>query len=256
MTQKSLPIIPWMGGKRRLAKRLLPLFPEHSCYVELFAGGAALFFMREQAAKTEVLNDINGQLVNLYRVVQHHFDEFVRQFDYTLTSREVFTRLHATPPELLTDIQRAARFFYLQHNAFGGKPSGQNFGTATTSQAWSAIDIAEKLQAARQRLGGVFIENEPWQRCVKRYDRPHTFFYADPPYWQVTGYERVFDWTEYEQLAQTMRTMQGKMMLSINDHPDIRALFAEFNITELQLAYSVGRKAESRIQRGELVICN
>ncbi|EGK10386.1 DNA adenine methylase, partial [Kingella kingae ATCC 23330] len=97
MTQKSLPIIPWMGGKRRLAKRLLPLFPEHSCYVELFAGGAALFFMREQAAKTEVLNDINGQLVNLYRVVQHHFDEFVRQFDYTLTSREVFTRLHATP---------------------------------------------------------------------------------------------------------------------------------------------------------------
>ncbi|MDK4531255.1 DNA adenine methylase, partial [Kingella kingae] len=184
MTQKSLPIIPWMGGKRRLAKRLLPLFPEHSCYVELFAGGAALFFMREQAAKTEVLNDINGQLVNLYRVVQHHFDEFVRQFDYTLTSREVFTRLHATPPELLTDIQRAARFFYLQHNAFGGKPSGQNFGTATTSQAWSAIDIAEKLQAARQRLGGVFIENEPWQRCVKRYDRPHTFFYADPPYWQ------------------------------------------------------------------------
>ncbi|MDK4535734.1 DNA adenine methylase, partial [Kingella kingae] len=105
MTQKSLPIIPWMGGKRRLAKRLLPLFPEHSCYVELFAGGAALFFMREQAAKTEVLNDINGQLVNLYRVVQHHFDEFVRQFDYTLTSREVFTRLHATPPELLTDIQ-------------------------------------------------------------------------------------------------------------------------------------------------------
>ncbi|MDK4547805.1 DNA adenine methylase, partial [Kingella kingae] len=58
------------------------------------------------------------------------------------------------------------------------------------------------------------------------------------------------------QLAQTMRTMQGKMMLSINDHPDIRALFAEFNITELQLAYSVGRKTESRIQRGELVICN
>ncbi|MDK4643350.1 DNA adenine methylase, partial [Kingella kingae] len=101
----------------------------------------------------------------------------------------------------------------------------------TTEKAWNATQIAEQLQAARQRLGGVFIENEPWQRCVKRYDRLHTFFYADPPYWQVTGYERVFDWTEYEQLAQTMRTMQGKMMLSINDHPDIRALFAEFNIT-------------------------
>ncbi|CRZ20634.1 Site-specific DNA methylase [Kingella kingae] len=150
----------------------------------------------------------------------------------------------------------AARFFYLQCNTFGGKTTGQTFGTVTTEKAWNATQIAEQLQAARQRLGGVFIENEPWQRCVKRYDRLHTFFYADPPYWQVTGYERVFDWTEYEQLAQTMRTMQGKMMLSINDHPDIRALFAEFNITELQLAYSVGRKTESRIQRGELVICN
>ena len=65
--QQSLPIIPWMGGKRRLAKHLLPMFPKHSCYVELFSGGAALFFLRPTAAKVEVLNDINGQLINLYR---------------------------------------------------------------------------------------------------------------------------------------------------------------------------------------------
>ena len=69
---KPMPIIAWMGGKRRLAKHLLPLFPEHSCYVELFAGGAALFFLRDKPARCEVLNDINGDLVNLYRVVQHH----------------------------------------------------------------------------------------------------------------------------------------------------------------------------------------
>lgn len=91
--QQTLPIIPWMGGKRRLAKHLLPMFPEHSCYVELFSGGAALFFMRPIPAKVEVLNDINGQLINLYRVVQHHFDEFVRQFEWTLTSRETFSCL-------------------------------------------------------------------------------------------------------------------------------------------------------------------
>ena len=90
MTQKPQPLVPWMGGKRRLAKHLIPMFPEHSCYVELFAGGAALFFLRPQPAKCEVLNDIDGQLINLYRVVQHHFDEFVRQFDWILTSREVF----------------------------------------------------------------------------------------------------------------------------------------------------------------------
>ncbi|PXX73975.1 Site-specific DNA methylase [Pseudomonas sp. LAMO17WK12:I10] len=76
----STPIIPWMGGKRRLADRLIPLFPPHECYVEVFAGGAALYFMRPQPAPVEVLNDINGDLVTLYRVVQNHLEEFVRQF--------------------------------------------------------------------------------------------------------------------------------------------------------------------------------
>ena len=137
-----------MGGKRRLAKHLIPVFPEHSCYVELFAGGAALFFLRPQPAKCEVLNDIDGQLINLYRVVQHHFDEFVRQFDWTLTSREVFARLQSVPPESMTDIQRAARFFYLQHTAFGGKTVHQHFGTTTISKAWDASQIRAKLTAA------------------------------------------------------------------------------------------------------------
>ena len=107
VSSKPQPLVPWMGGKRRLAKHLLPMFPEHSCYVEPFAGGAALFFLRPQPAKVEVLNDINGQLVNLYRVVQHHFDEFVRQFEWTLTSREVFARLQSVPPDSMTDIQHA-----------------------------------------------------------------------------------------------------------------------------------------------------
>lgn len=255
MASKPQPLIPWMGGKRRLAKHLLPLFPEHTCYVEPFAGGAALFFLRPQPAKVEVLNDINGQLINLYRVVQHHFDEFVRQFEWTLTSREVFARLQSTPPESMTDIQRAARFFYLQHTAFGGKTVDQHFGTSTTGKPWSAITIAGKLAASRQRLSGVIIENEPWERCFKRYDRPHTFFYCDPPYWQTAGYDRAFDWAQYQLLARMMANAQGKVMLSINDHPDIRTLFRDFRSQPLQIAYSVGRDKTQKTS-GELVICN
>lgn len=72
------PIVPWLGGKRRLADRLLPYFPPHQCYVEPFAGGAAMFFLRPTVADSEVLNDVNGELVNLYRVVKHHLEEFVR----------------------------------------------------------------------------------------------------------------------------------------------------------------------------------
>ena len=114
------PVIPWIGGKRRLAKVLLPLFPEHTCYVEPFCGAAALFFLK-RISKAEVLNDVNGDLVNLYRVIQHHLEEFCRQFKHALVSRQIYEWLKDTPPYVLTDIQRAARFFYLQKLAFGGK---------------------------------------------------------------------------------------------------------------------------------------
>nr|DAK49908.1 MAG TPA: DNA adenine methylase [Caudoviricetes sp.]DAQ17096.1 MAG TPA: DNA adenine methylase [Caudoviricetes sp.] len=155
----------------------------------------------------------------------------------------------------MTDIQRAARFFYLQHTAFGGKTIDQHFGTATTGAGFKAADIAGRLKAAQQRLNGVYIENEPWEKCFKRYDREHTFFYADPPYWQLAGYDRAFDWAQYELLAKMMGECKGKVMLSINDHPDILELFKDFRIDRLELAYSVGRDKTQKTS-GELVICN
>jgi DNA adenine methylase len=106
---QALPMVQWIGGKRRLAKHILPLFPEHACYVEPFCGAAALFFLKAPS-KVEVLNDVNGDLVRLYRVVQHHLDEFIRHFRWALASRELYSWLKATPPATLTDIQRAARF--------------------------------------------------------------------------------------------------------------------------------------------------
>lgn len=87
---KISPIVPWQGGKRRLVSQLTQNIPEHKCYVELFAGGAALFFMRETASKVEVINDLDGELVNLYRVVQHHLEEFIKQFKWALVSRQMF----------------------------------------------------------------------------------------------------------------------------------------------------------------------
>ena len=113
------PIIPWMGGKRRLAKQLLPLVEGHRTYVEPFAGGAAVFFMKEPAS-VEVINDINGDLVNLYRVVKYHLEELVRHFKWALVSREEFMAAKEINPKSLTDIQRAARFYYLQRTAFRG----------------------------------------------------------------------------------------------------------------------------------------
>jgi len=121
----------------------------------------------------EVLNDINGDLVTLYRVVQNHVEEFVRQFKWALSSRQVFEWQKMTRPETLTDIQRAARFFYLQHHAFAGKVTGQTFGTAITGPAINLLRIEKNLSAAWQRLSGTFVENLPWQECAEHYDVLH-----------------------------------------------------------------------------------
>jgi DNA adenine methylase len=252
----SNPIIPWLGGKRRLADKLIPLFPPHECYVEVFCGGAALYFLRPVPAPTEVINDINGELVNLYRVVQHHMEEFVRQFKWPISGRQLFKWQQMTKPEVLTDIQRAARFFYLQQHAFCGKVTGQTFGTATTSQAINLSRIEENLKAACLRMGGTYVENLPWQDCMKRYDRPHSFFYLDPPYWQTEGYGVEFGFEQYEQMAEVMRSCKGKVMVSINDHPDIRRVFNGFNMMGMDIKYPIASAQGNVKTSQELVITN
>jgi len=257
MTPTASPIIPWMGGKRRLADRIIPMFPAHECYVELFAGGAALFFIKPDIARCEVLNDINGELVNLYRVLQHHLEEFVRQFKWAISSRQVFKWHQEQPTEPLTDIQRAARFYYLQHHAFGGRVEGQTFGTATTAPMFSFCRIEEHLSAAHLRLSGVCVEHLSWHECFDRYDRPHTFFYADPPYWETEGYGVAFPWDQYERLERAMTSAKGKIMLSINDHPDIRSLFGHFRMEETSIRYSNhNQSGGSQAAAKELVIMN
>lgn len=255
-TLQTKPIIPWMGGKRRLANKLIPLFPPHECYVEAFCGGAALYFMRPTPAKTEVLNDIHGELINLYRVVQHHMEEFVRQFKWAITSRQIFKWHQITPPETLTDIQRAARFYYLQQHAFSGKVTGQNFGTATTTSAINLCRIEENLSAAHLRLAGTYVENLPWLECMKRYDRRHTFIYADPPYWQTEGYGTEFGFEQYEKMAEFMRNCKSKVMVSINDHPDIRDVFDGLTTREIDIKYSIGNTNGQPGVSKELVITN
>lgn len=208
----SSPIIPWLGGKRRLAEKILPMFPQHECYVEAFCGGAALYFLRPCPAPVEVINDINGELVNLYRVVQHH--------------------------------------------AFGGKVSGQNFGTATTSPMINLCRIEENLSAAHLRLAGTNIENLAWLECLQRYDREHTFFYLDPPYWETEGYGVPFVFDEYVAMADFMRGCKGRVMVSINDHAQIREAFAGLSMLALEIKYSVGNNQAIPQTSGELVITN
>ncbi|WP_371858549.1 DNA adenine methylase [Pseudomonas sp. B12(2017)] len=176
------------------------------------------------------------------------FDELTRKTAFRWAGQERLT---------LTDIQRAARFFYLQQHAFGGKVTGQTFGTATTGSAINLLRIEENLSTAWQRLAGTYVENLSWLDCAERYDRAHTFFYMDPPYWQTAGYGLDFPFEQYERMANFMRSCKGRVMVSINDHPDIRRVFDGFHFECLDIRYSNTNQRQGKAEvTGELVIMN
>lgn len=248
------PLVPWIGGKRRLAKYIVPLLPAHTCYVEPFCGAAGIFF-NKSLSQVEVLNDINGELVNLYRVVQHHLEEFCRMFKWALISRKIFEWEQMKVPATLTDIQRAARFYYLQKLSFGARVAGQNFGTsASGSPRLNLLRIEEELSAAHLRLAGVTIEHLDWQECIERYDSPATVFYLDPPYWETEGYGVEFGREQYDIMASLARSVRGKMLISVNDHPAMRQAFAGLPMETVAIKYTVGVGAPA--ERQELIIRN
>lgn len=217
-----------------------------------------MLFLRPEPAKVEVLNDCQRDLVTLYRVVQHHLDEFIRQFRWQLTARDEFQRMLKAEPDTLTDIQRAARFFYLQKLAFGAKVAGRRFGVDPGSPARLDITrLGEQLSEAHIRLSRVVIENLDWLDCMRRYDTASTFFFCDPPYWKTEGYGTAFGMEQYMSLADFMRQAKGRALLTVNDHPDMRTAFEGFRVKRLSTRYSIGRAAESKAkQRFEIAVMN
>jgi DNA adenine methylase len=109
--------LSYIGGKRTLANRIIALFPKHTTYVEAFAGGAQVLFHKEPSP-VEVLNDLDGEIVNFFRVCQQHYEELVRYLRFMVVSRKWHELLKATDPATLTDIQRAARHMYLLKNSY------------------------------------------------------------------------------------------------------------------------------------------
>lgn len=251
--------LPWLGGKSQLSKQISSYLNHipHSCYVEPFMGAAHVFFRKNQV-KTEVLNDINKDLTTLFRVLQYHLEEFLRYYKWTLCSRDDFQRLKELNPDSLTDIQRAARFYYIQKLAFGGHVKNPNFGTATTSPPrLNLFRIEEELSQVHIRLHRVLIENLGWSEVIKRYDRPHTLFYVDSPYFgNENDYgKNLFPRTDFPKLAKQLGAIKGNFVLSINDKPEIREIFRDFFLIPVQVRYSIGKTGKNN-KFAELIISN
>jgi DNA adenine methylase len=244
-----------MGSKRRLADQILRRFPPHTTYVEAFAGSAAVLFARPEPAKVEVLNDVDGEITNFFRVCKHHLVELCQQFRWAITSRKMFEWTKETPPEVLTDIQRAARFFYLQRLCFGGKPNGRTFGYGVeTRHTLNLARLEEHFSGLHERLAGVVIESLSWRECLARYDREGTLFYLDPPYLGTAGYGgETWELEHYEAIAIAIASLKGKALVSINDLPEIRRTFRGLSFDRLSVAYTVGGMKAGAEKKGELL---
>jgi len=243
-----------VGGKSRLAKIIIDCFSKHTCYVEAFAGGAQVFF-HKPPSKVEVLNDLDGELVNFYRVCQSHPDELVRCLRYHLTARRWYDLLTRTDPSMLTDIQRAVRYFYIRKTSFGGRVLKPTFGYCLTGQPrFRPARIPDIIAAAHRRLQNVQIECLPYQQIIKRYDSGETLFYFDPPYWGLPYYNFNFTESDFTEFATLLRGLEGRFVLSLNDTPEVRKLFHGFHIAKVELAYSCAR--HNRKHESELLITN
>jgi DNA adenine methylase len=246
--------IPYIGGKNRLAARIVALIPEHTTYVEAFAGGAQVFF-RKPPSKVEVLNDKDYEVANFFRCCQSHYEELVRYLRFTIASRRWFDILNTTDPATLTDIQRAARFLYLQKNCFGGLVIKQHFHYGVTQPSnFNPERIPGAIEETRKRLARVQIESLPYEEVLVKYDRPTTLFYLDPPYWDRKLYKFNFKEDDFRAMELRLKSLKGKFILSLDDHPKVREVFAAFRIVRTEIHYTAQRSPGARF--GELLIMN
>lgn len=243
---KARPLAPYIGGKRNLARRLVDRIEAtpHNTYAEPFVGMGGVFLRRRTQRPCEIVNDWSQDVSTFYRILQRHHVAFLEMLRFQITSRAEFERLCQVDPKTLTDLERAARFLYLQRTAFGGKVVGRNFGVSRGRPGrFDVTKIAGELQDLHERLAGVIIERLPFSDFIDRYDTAETLFYLDPPYW---GCEDdygagVFGRGDFARLAEQLGGLRGSFILSINDRPEIRELFSRFHVEPVELVYTLSK---------------
>lgn len=260
--EKIQPVSPaagYIGGKRNLATRLVDIIGrvDHDSYAEPFVGMGGIFLRRRVRPRAEAINDISGDVATFFRVLQEHYPYFIDMLRWRVASRAEFERLRAMPAERLTDLQRAARFLYLQRLSFGGKVQGRAFGVDARSPArFNVAKLEPMLADIHERLAGVVIEQLPYGDFIRRYDRAGALFYLDPPYWGCeTDYgQDVFSRADFDQLAGQLACIRGRFLLSINATDGARATFDRFHVTDVPTTYTIGGSQPKAVT--ELIVSN
>ncbi|WP_207640771.1 DNA adenine methylase [Clostridium hydrogeniformans] len=247
------PPITRMGGKSKLRKEIISMIPDHTCYVELFFGAGWVYFGKEPS-KVEVINDIDKELINLFRMIKYHAPEIERMLEYEFSGRDIFEEYKNMTIENLTEIHRSVRFLYLISQSFAGK--GNHYGYGTNSKPKPQIFYKGILNDIKERLRNTYVENLSFEKTIEKYDRDYTFFFADPPYFETAGYGNSFKEEEHLILRDKLKNIKGKFLLTINDHEKVREWYKDFNIKETEVSYSVAKDKKARGKYKELIITN
>lgn len=240
-----------------MLRHLIPLIDTipHKIYVEPFFGGGALFFKKTPVI-SEIINDIDNQLYNLYRQLQRHPAEIVRMLRFMPKSRRHFfdcVREYSDPRA--TEIERAAAFLYANKNSFGASNRSfaiENCGRSEISQS----NYRRLISAVSHRLNKVCIESLDAERCIKLYDHEDTLFFCDPPYTvgKNNSYE-LFDADKMRSLVDLLRAVKGRFVLTINDSPENREIVRGLDFVRIGSKYSL-RKTNRAQGQSELIVAD
>ncbi len=234
---RTLPLLSWPGGKSRHLKRLLPHIPDQAGYIEAFAGGCALLLAKPKS-KLEVVNDINGDLVTLYRVAANHPAELARKFRELPGSRVQIdhSRQLLQTRGCLTDIQRAALFLHLNKRSFAGSGTSLAVARNPANRAFMGTEsIIERIVQFQSRFDSVVIEHLDYKRLLKNYDHPKNFIFLDPPY-GVSDISNYAGWDEAQltEFRDRVEALQSRWIVTLDDSPLNRELWKRHDVDHLQ----------------------
>lgn len=236
----------WYGGKFSHLDWLLPLLPETTHYCEPFGGSAAVLLNREPSP-IETYNDIDGEVVNFFKVLRSEKDALIEAIGLTPFSREEFEQAINAPLAGLSDLERARRFYIRARQVRTGlaqtASSGRWAHCRLTSRAGMAgavsrwLGAVEALPEIAQRLLRVQIENDNAISVIRRYDSLETLFYCDPPYphdsrGDTKAYKYEMSNEAHYRLAETLRVVQGKVALSSYHSPLMDELYGDWTCIE------------------------
>jgi DNA adenine methylase len=216
--------ISWFGGKGNMTSKLLPFIPDHITYVEVYGGGASLLFAKPPS-KVEVYNDLNYDLVNLFRVIRDpsKFEKLQTMLSLTPYSRWEWEQT-GDYKEATDDIVRAFKFFIRVRNSFSAAQKGWSYSIDTVRRGMSAsvskhLSIISELPDIHLRLSIVQVECRDAIDILEAYDKENTYFYLDPPYVTTTRvakkvYEHEMTIEQHIKLLNTIKTCKGMVMLS------------------------------------------